>query len=278
MFYSADTYVIGKAFFDLSSVIQHLKKLRKRIIIDVCDNVFEPPEDRLKEIYESILPLADRIVVSSEELAKVLRNRIDKNITVIPDHLEGPKISPFFNPITDKIKLLWFGYPGNLDLLNNFFPNLSKLSNEKYISWSIVTHWNDYLFDIFKDGRNGIQVKHVGWSLETMGQELFNCDMVIIPSSFTPARITKTANKVITSLYAGRYVVAYPIPSYLEFSSFISLGEDLVEGIKFSLNNPEIVRQRITNGQVFVEKYYSPEIISRLWETVVIDDSIITST
>lgn len=274
MFYSADTYVIGKAFFDLAPVIHHLKKLRKRIIIDVCDNIFEPPEDGLKAIYLSILPLADTVVAASEELAKVLKKTNRKNISVIPDHVEGAKINPLFNPDKDAVKLLWFGYPNNLSLLDDFFLNLSRFANEKYISLTVVTAWNDYFSNIFKDGRNGIHIKQVEWSLENMSRELTNCDLVIIPSSPTPARITKSANRIITGLYAGRYVVAYPVPAYLEFSSFVSLGEDLIEGIRFSLTNPNIVRQGIINGQEYVEKHYSPERISQLWETVIMDASI----
>lgn len=273
MFYDADIYVIGKAFINLSPVIQNLKQIGKKIVIDVSDNIFEPPEDSLKEIYESILPLADRVIVASEELVKVLRRRIENNITVIPDHVEGSKLLPLFNPGTDELKLLWFGYPNNLSLLDNFLPNLGTLAAERYISLSIVTAWDDYLLNIFKDGRNGIHIKHTEWSLENMSRELKNCDLVIIPSSQTPARITKTANRIMTSLYAGRYVVAYPLPAYLEFSPFISLGQDLVEGIRFSLKNPDIVKRRIGNGQVFIEKHYSPDIIFRLWETVLIDDS-----
>lgn len=278
MFYNADSYVIGKAFINLSSVIQNLKQNGKKIIIDICDNIFEPPEDGLKEIYESILPLADRVVVASKELAKVLKGHTEKNITVIPDHVEGAKIRPSFNPSKDKIKLLWFGYSINLCLLYDFLPNLSRLADDRHISLSIVTAWNDYSLALFKDGRNVVHIKQVEWSLENMSEELKNCDLVIIPSFPAPYIITKTANRIMTSLYAGKYVVAYPLPAYLEFSPFVSLGEDLIEGIRFSLNNPDIVRQRIANGQEFIGKHYSPEIISRLWETVLIDDSTIALT
>lgn len=271
-FYDADIYIIGKVIIDLSSVIQRLKSLDRKIIIDVCDNFFEPPEDSLREKYESILPLVDKIIVASKELEKALKIRIDKPITIIPDHVEGLKIAPHFKPERNEIKLLWFGYPSNLNSLNDFLPQLSILTDEVQVTLSIVTNWNNHLLDIFKDGHNRINIKHVNWSLENMSQELNNCDLVIIPGSSNPASITKTANRVLTSLYAGRYVVAYPLPAYLEFSQFISVGENLIEGIWFSLKNKNNVIQRIADGQLYIEKNYLPEVISQLWETALIDE------
>jgi glycosyltransferase involved in cell wall biosynthesis len=270
-FYKADVYVIGKAFGDFSHLIQYLKQLGKKIIVDVCDNIYEPPEDGLKAIYELILPLANTVIAASPMLAKVLVDRIGDKVIVIPDPVEGEKLSPSFTPDRDSLKLLWFGYPNNLSLLDDFLPQLEKLTNEKSISLSIVTSWNDHFLNIFKDGRKGIHICHVEWSPNNMKEELANCDMVIVPSSLTPARITKTANRIMTSLYAGKYVVASPLPAYLEFSNFISLEQDLIEGIRFSFKNPDIVRQRIANGQLYIEKHYSPRIISQIWETVLID-------
>lgn len=269
-FYNADVYVIGKAFLNPLPIIQYLQHLGKRVVIDVCDNIFEPPEDGLKEIYESILPLADTLVVASHKLANVLENRIRNKVTIIPDHVEGSKQSPLFNPNNQTLNLLWFGYPNNLSALDEFLPKLGFLSKEKTVHLSIVTSWINYYSEIFKDGRSGIHIRQVEWSPMAMTQELFNCDLVIIPSNKKPANLTKTANRVITSLYAGRYVVAYPLPAYLEFQSFISLGEDLVKNIQFCLENPDIVRRRITDGQEYIEKHYSPKIISQLWETALI--------
>jgi hypothetical protein len=271
-FYNADFYIIGKVIIDLSSVIQRLRSLDRKIIIDVCDNFYEPPEDSLRKKYESILPLVDKIIVASKELEKALKIRIDKPITVIPDHVEGLKLTPYFKPEKNKIKLLWFGYPSNLNSLNDFLPQLSILKDEVQVTLSIVTNWSNYLLDYFKDGRNGINIKHVNWSLENMSQELNNCNLVIIPGASNPAGITKTANRVLTSLYAGRYVVAYPLPAYLEFLQFISIGENLVEGIRFSLKNRDIIIQRIADGQIYIEKNYSPEVISQLWETALMDE------
>jgi len=46
------------------------------------------------------------------------------------------------------------------------------------------------------------------------------------------------------------------------------LEQDLIEGIRFGCKNPDIVRQRIANGQLYIEKHYSPRIISQIWEAV----------
>jgi len=266
--YNADIFVFGKTFLNPLPLIQHLKKLGKKVVIDVCDNIFVPPEDGLKEIYESMLPLANTVTAASQELAKVLNSRIRKKVFTIPDCVEGSKLSPLFNPNIHTLKLLWFGYPNNLFTLEEFLPKLSILRTEKTIHLSIVTKWIKYYSEIFKDKCNGIHIRQVEWSPKKMAQELFNCDLVIIPSDNEPANLTKTANRVITSLYAGRYVVAFPLPAYLEFQSFVSLGEDLIENIQFCLENPDIIKKRIAMGQEYIEKHYSPTIICRLWESV----------
>src|SRR5437867_2365606 len=67
-FYDRDIFVVGKAFVDISPIIHRVHQMKHKVIIDLCDNVFEPPEDGLKHIYQSILPLADGLVASSEQL------------------------------------------------------------------------------------------------------------------------------------------------------------------------------------------------------------------
>ena len=105
-----------------------------------------------------------------------------------------------------------------------------------------------------------------------MKRALDACDMVIIPSSLAPARVTKTANRIMTSIYGGKHVVAYPLPAYLEFSNFITVKEDLANGIRRSLDNPDIVREQISNGQIYIERNYSPEKTSKMWEKVLINE------
>ncbi len=68
------------------------------------------------------------------------------------------------------------------------------------------------------------------------------------------------------AIWAGRFVVANPIPSYREFDDFAWLGDSIVDGIKWALDHPDEVRRRIAAGQEYIEKNHSPEVIARQWD------------
>ena len=263
--------MVGKAFVDLTPVLEKLRQLGKRVIVDVCDNIYEPPEDGLKRVYTSILPLANTIVAASDNLAAVLKDRVGGNVSVIPDHVEGSKLTPSFNPVEGKLRLLWFGYPNNLDLLHLGLPALGRLAAKMTVELSIVTRWDDKNARLFEDAPAAISIRRINWSLENMSAELARCDIVIIPSSLGPGRLTKTANRLMTGLYAGKYVAAYPLPAYLDFASFVSLDEDLARAVTFALENPTAVARRIADGQDYIDRFYSPTRISGMWEAVLVD-------
>ena len=74
-----------------------------------------------------------------------------------------------------------------------------------------------------------------------------------------------TANRVIASLWAGRYVVAYPLPSYLHFTPFAGISKDLPAAIRWAVANPATVRQRIAAGQDFIASHYDNARIADAW-------------
>jgi hypothetical protein len=53
--FEADVYVIGKAFDDLSGLMEISQaKGHGQIIVDVCDNNFAPPKDGFEVFYEAM--------------------------------------------------------------------------------------------------------------------------------------------------------------------------------------------------------------------------------
>jgi hypothetical protein len=265
-----DVFVFGKAFYDFAPLINtiHLNTQAK-VFIDVCDNVFEPPEDGLKPVYLTMLPLADVVVTSSETLSDVLKDKIRTGAMFfsIPDAVEGVRVDPVFTPRSGSIELLWFGYPNNLPLLENEIKNLSKLTDVAKVSLTVVTAWLNQVVPppaII----DGIRVRYRQWSPQVMKYVLKACDIVVIPSDDSPARITKTANRVITALWGGKFVAAYPLPSYQSFQPFAHIDGDLVTGIRSALENQDVTRERIAGGQQYIQEYYAPKIIADTWERV----------
>ena len=104
------------------------------------------------------------------------------------------------------------------------------------------------------------------WSLQATRRELERCDVAILPSDpRDPRKSGASANRLAEVLQAGRFAVASPLHSYLAFSDRAWIGEDLLEGLKWSLANREVVIARIHKGQALVREKYAMDVIGRQW-------------
>jgi len=268
LFWRRDVFVFGKAFTDFSPFIRILHtSSRAKALIDICDNVFAPPEDGLKPIYQAMLPLADTVVASSDLFTAVLQDKIrpDTRIFYIPDAVEGAKVDPELTPGNGAIKLLWFGYPNNYPLLRNELQNLCKLTNIAKVSLTAVTAWPAQTAPS-SEIINDIHIVYRQWSPQVMKYALKACDFVVIPGDDSPGRITKSANRVITAIWAGKFVAAYPLPSYQAFQPFAHIDCDLVGGIKWALENRDAALERIVAGQQYIQEHFAIQTIADAWE------------
>ena len=274
LFLRRDVFVFGKAFGDLSPFIRLIRASGEaRVLVDICDNVFVPPEDGLKSVYLAMIPLADGIVASSEFLAAELQNKIMSGTKLfsVSDVVEGTRFDPEFAPRSGSIKLLWFGYPNNLPSLQNELKNLKDLTTVADVSLTIVTDMAavaDGSMILHTDMIDGIRTRYCQWSPETMQSELKACDIVIIPSDCGPAQITKSANRVISAIWAGKFVAAHPLPSYLAFQPFAHIGRDLVSGVRWALENQDAARERIASGQKYIQENFTINKIADDWDRV----------
>jgi hypothetical protein len=266
-FLRRDIFVFGKALADFSPFIHAIRSnSQAKVVIDICDNIFAPPEDELKFFYIAMLPRADAVITSGEFLSDALRDKIRPGVELfsVPDAVEGQRFDPIFEPRARSIRLLWFGYPNNLPLLRNELPNLSKLTQVAKVKLSVVSAWPPHA--TLPPLIGGIHIRYPRWSPKIMSDELKACDFVVVPSDEAPARRTKSANRIVTGIWAGKFVVAYPLPSYRPFEPFAYVDRDLVAGIRWALESREVVRQRISAGQKFIEKHYAIELIADAWE------------
>ena len=268
LFLQRDVFVFGKAFTDFSPLIHDLhSRSCAKVLIDICDNVFAPPEDGLKTFYSSMMPLADAIVTSSDLLTAALQNRLNPDVRIfsIPDAVEGLRVAPEFAPRSGSIQLLWFGYPNNLPLLQNEFKNLGKLTDNAEVNLTVVTAWQNQtapspaIID-------GIRLRYRRWSPQVMKYALKACDIVVIPSDDGSAQVTKSANRVITAIWAGKFVSAYPLPSYQVFKPFAHIDRDLAAGIRRALENQDAVRERVAAGQQYIQENFAIQTVTDAWE------------
>jgi hypothetical protein len=70
-------------------------------------------------------------------------------------------------------------------------------------------------------------------------------------------------------------VAAFPLPAYRDFSSFVSLDMDIAGAVSIALENPGFASRRIADGQAFIDQYYSPACISKMWESVITGDEVV---
>lgn len=271
VFYKSDIYIFGKLFIDLSEIIDHLHTLRKKVIIDICDNVFEPPEDGLKSFYEAAIPRADFTVCSSELLLEQILKKYSNNIsaTCINDCIEEQRQLPRFAPKENLLNILWFGYPNNLLPLLNSIPDLSSLRKTFNVRLVLITDWSEINRSMIMKENYGLDMHLRDWSPIEVKNQLELCDLVIIPSDTSAARFSKSPNRLIRSLWGGRYVVAFPIKSYLEFKNTTSLVNNLSDGITWAINNQKEVFNKITQGQEYISKKYSNKSIASEWSKLI---------
>lgn len=269
-FYRRDVHVFGKLFGHVTPVIEEIRRRGGKAIIDVCDNVFCPPEDGLRAFYDAALPQADHVVAASESLAQVLRTRVGDKVTTIADPVEGTRRPARFSPAQGDIKLLWYGYPNGVRSLVASLPNLAALGSAMPITLTMITAWEPVsdLRQRLEQGLPNVRLNFLEWAQGVTEAALSACDLVIIPTQPTPTQLTKTANRVLTALIHGRYVVANPLPSYQEFADVIGLTDDFVDAVRWAVERPTEVQGKIAQGQTMALDRYGLPVIGRRWERV----------
>lgn len=257
-FAGADAVVFGK-LFEMSlvpSALELAAELRKRgvkIIADYCDDHFLHPV--LGPGYRALANAADAVVASTPGLAEVLRMQTPVPVSVVTDPVEGERGEPSTS-LARPVHLLWFGHPLNLDTLPL---GLDQLKEGKF----------DFSLTIVTSPRAGAETlghRFRAWSTQAVFEELRQCDAVIIPSNpHDPRKAVKSPNRFTESLWAGRFVVAHPLPAYEPLANYGWVGEHLGEGIAWLLEHFDEARERVRAGQEAVAREFLPAAIGRAW-------------
>lgn len=220
-----DILVWGKHFLDLSAVSQF-----KRKVFDVCDDHFDGPNGNY---YRSALKVADVVTCNSEAM-RFRIHQFGRIAKVIPDSYEGERKDPSWGN-----GVLWFGHESNL-------PDLYRVAPQIKEPITIVS--------------TPIAKGITAWSEASQRDALQKCAVVVLPTGKSPC---KSANRLLESVIAGKYVVAEPLPAYEEFSD-LWIG-DIGEGVARAFANPDqcLKQTRWAQGKI-IEKY-SPKVIGGQW-------------
>jgi glycosyltransferase involved in cell wall biosynthesis len=255
------------------------------VVVDLVDNVFAT--DR-SDFFAALLARADAVTVATEALAEVCTHHSQAPVHVVEDPVEGERRPPRFAPpragllariglgpaAARPLRLLWFGgqYRTFRDLAG-LFPALCEFARKQPIELSVITGVDQRIAHELETLRahapRTFTARFAAWSLEAVAEGLEACDLVLLPADLKDAmRTTASANRLARALWAGRAVIAHPLPSYVDFRDAALLHANLIDALQWALADPAEVDRRIHVGQELVASRLSPEAIAGRWREV----------
>lgn len=268
---AGDTVIVSKVFTNHAVIMANDAKSRgARVVLDMCDNFLTHP--KFGPLQKELLACADVLVTSTPSLKKAFAE-IGKNAdAVISDPVEFERGEVKFAP-NHVLNLLWFGHPVNMDTLAEFMPALAKLARTIPLRLNVVTTLPNGQQDLEKITPTDLKATYTPWSVSATETAISDCDIVVIPTLQNDTKDVKSPNRLLEPLWAGRMVVAGPLPSYLPFADSAWIGNDLTEGIQWCLANPSEVKARIVQGQVDIEKHFTQQAIGQQWHALLASEN-----
>lgn len=267
-------------------LIPELRARGKKVVVDINDHHFENGERGA--YFRDVVTLADAVSASTPVMAAAIGAYTDRPVLLARDPFEGRHGEPkavgqwergwrrYFasgQRAREPVRMLWFGYPVNLNTLPALAEQVAPASRRQPILLRVITApgcgADEFCAEVNDRYGPGMRAEFLPWSEERVWTSLAECDVVAIPSA--PGEITKAVkspNRVVEAIRAGRFVIAHPLPSYREFEPFAAIGDDLGQGLSWALGHPAGVRERIARGQRHIETHYSPEVAAAEWEAI----------
>jgi hypothetical protein len=263
---AADVVVVSKGMFDGSvALAQRAKALGAKLLVDLCDDHFGT---QFRGTYLALCQLADGIVASTPEMARVITQHTGRSAVVVSDPYEAPWAEPRLEP-QQVVQLAWFGHPTNFDTLTTLVGEMPAFVARWPVNFTVVSTPNPQVASFLKQWQGSLpgrlSVQLVPWSADATWQALRQADAVVIPSLPGSAKAVKSPNRLIESLRMGRFVAAYPLPAYQQFTEYAWLGERVLEGVAWALDNPASALDQVRRGQAHVSQAFAPARIAEQW-------------
>ena len=241
----------------------------KGLIWDVCDNYFsDHRRDQAISFAKKCFLITTTTEIMKQILEKELSNLgLDREVVVIPDAAYYNFSEPTFNPQDKIVRCFWYGYSVNLPRCNwdqlVFRPMLNNMHKLKNVHLTIMNGTGHL--------PEGIELSGAKFNLEPYSperQEFLSrdVDFVLLPINprlkFTRG---KSHNKLVDALACGTMPIASAQPSYLPFSDYAHITDDIVGSMLHCIANPEETVERIRLGQEYIKKNFTPEIVAQKW-------------
>ena len=229
--------------YNKGSIDPAILALYPKKVYDICDDNIDCQERG--EEYRSHLAGADAVTCNSEVMRFIVHKKVGRIATVIPDPYEHPEWKPSWGD-----GLMWFGHWTNLKDLARTGLKATAISN-----WSSVPSIASV---------QSLDVPRVEWSPDAVDAAYKSHALVVIP---TGRAIAKSANRLIESVRAGKFVVCEPLPAYEGFAEWMWVG-DIKQGVEWALSHKSECLERVRMCQHYIQKKFSPNRIGAMWQTV----------
>jgi len=155
-------------------------------ILDICDPDWLDGME-VVEIFNNV----NAITTSTEKLAEDIRKMTKTPVYFIPDGVDFESLPEPKKHIGKAKKVCWFGYIHNSSILD---PTLMKLRNLG-LTLRVISEGNY--------NTSECSVENVKWKIETVNQDIQECDIVIMPEYLSGRGLYKSQNKTYQAWSLG---------------------------------------------------------------------------
>lgn len=265
---ACDTLVLSKSYNAANEeLIRVLRARGVRVVADFCDDHFAHPE--IGPHFRNVAEAADQLVAATTAMAEAIRAHTGRQALVITDPVEGPRREPRFEPKLPALRIAWFGHSSNIPGIIDRAAQLKALAARMPVRLRLVTEataeTRDFAAAVANFDPARLTVELAAWSQEATWQALEQADVVWIPVAESERNVVKSPNRLVESLWAGRLVVADPIPSYMPFADVTPIGKGLEQGVLAALADPAATVERLREAQRRISREHSGLAVGRLW-------------
>ena len=252
----------------------YLKDKGIKFVFDICDNKWRIGKDRQKNtaLMNSGCLHANLITTTSGELKQKIYEETGKDALIIDDPYEREIEEPTFKPHKNNLNICYFGGRKSFWLVNweEVIATLNFVCKQLGVEYTLNCITQKHLLaskklthHYYPDG----PLIMYEWNYELQKQLVSKSDFVLLPIPENNPLVFsyKSPNRVIDSIAQGKYVITtYGVTSYRQYDDFIGIGS-LKNNVKWAMSNPKDVISKIKEGQNYIKKYHSPEVIAKQW-------------
>lgn len=216
--------------------------------------------------FESIISRAD-LIVAGNKVLKEAASGFSDNIEIIPSAVFVNNIpQKNYSSQDKKVIIGWVGSSINLQYLDLLSPVLKKLSKKHDVQLRIIC---DKGLEM-----DGVDVKHVPWSIETQEREIANFDIGVMPLKDSLHTSGKCGYKALQYMAAAVPAVVSDVGINRDIVQHGKLGcvvkniEDFYQVLEHLISSPEERKNKGEASRLEVEEKYSIEAVSRMLASI----------